>query len=81
VDTPVDTVERLEMENLVAQNQLLVNMLHKFLGDATLSENALKRVEALKKMDELDRQPRGTVLRVPPAVRASCPTARFRTRW
>ncbi len=61
VDTPLDTPERLQMDNLVSQNQMLINTLHKFLGDSTLSENALKRVEALKKMDELTDS-RGTVL-------------------
>ncbi len=61
VDTPLDTVDRLEIGNLVAQNRMLVNMLHRFLGDHTLSERALKRVEALKKMDELEDS-RGTVL-------------------
>ncbi len=61
VDTPLDTVDRLEMDNLVAQDRLLVNLLYRFLDDPTLSERALKRVEALKKMDELEDS-RGTVL-------------------
>ena len=61
VDTPLDTPERVEIGNLVRQNHLLVNMLHKFLGEPELSERALKRVEALKKMDELD-DVQGTVL-------------------
>ncbi|MFO8082003.1 MAG: FtsX-like permease family protein [Armatimonadota bacterium] len=61
VDTPLDTIERVEMPNLVRQNELLVNMLHRFLGERELSERALKRVEALKKMDDLD-DVEGTVL-------------------
>ncbi len=52
-DTPLDTPDRLNMDNLVTQNQMLANLLYKFLGDMTLSERALKRVEALKKMDDL----------------------------
>ncbi|MFW5868527.1 MAG: M28 family peptidase, partial [Armatimonadota bacterium] len=61
VDTPLDTPERVGIDNLVGQNRMLVNMLHRFLGETNLSERALKRVEALKKMDELD-DIEGTVL-------------------
>lgn len=61
IDTPLDTVDRVRIDNLVIQNRLLVNMLHRFLGDPTLSDRALKRVEALKKMDELE-DIKGTVL-------------------
>ncbi|MGD9495855.1 MAG: M28 family peptidase, partial [Armatimonadota bacterium] len=53
VDTPLDTPERVNLDNLVTQNQMLANLLYRFLGDPTLSERALKRVEALKKMDDL----------------------------
>lgn len=52
-DTPLDTPERMKLDNLVSQDQMLVNLLYHFLGDMTLSERALKRVEALKKMDDL----------------------------
>lgn len=52
-DTPLDTPERMNLDNLVSQDQMLVNLLHGFLGDLTLSERALKRIEALKKMDDL----------------------------
>ncbi len=60
-DTPLDTVDRLSMDNLVVQNQMLVNLLYRFLGDITLGDRALKRVEALKKMDDLE-DVEGTVL-------------------
>ncbi len=53
VDTPLDTPERVNLDNLVTQNQMLANLLYRFLADRTLSERALKRVEALKKMDDL----------------------------
>lgn len=52
-DTPLDTPERVNLDNLVSQDRMLVNLLYSFLGDMTLSERALKRVEALKKMDDL----------------------------
>ncbi len=61
VNTPLDTPERVNLDNLVTQNRILANLLYRFLSDRTLSERALKRVEALKKMDDLvDVQ--GTVL-------------------
>ena len=43
----------MNLDNLVSQDRMLVNLLYSFLGDMTLSERALKRVEALKKMDDL----------------------------
>ncbi len=53
VDTPLDTVDRVDMANLLIQNRILVCMLYDFLDDPTLADRALKRVEALKKMDDL----------------------------
>ncbi len=61
VDTPLDTPERVGIDNLLTQNRLLVNMLHRFLNESSLSDGPLKRVEALKKMDDLD-DVEGTVL-------------------
>ncbi|NLO04772.1 MAG: M28 family peptidase [candidate division WS1 bacterium] len=61
VDTPLDTPDRVNLDNLVTQNRLLVNMLHRLLNDPTLSDRALKRIEALKKMDDLN-DIKGTVL-------------------
>ncbi|MEA3402618.1 MAG: M28 family peptidase [Armatimonadota bacterium] len=61
VNTPLDTPDRLNMDNLMAQNRMLVNLLHRLLGEMTLSDRALKRVEALKKMDDLE-DVEGTVL-------------------
>ncbi len=61
VNTPFDTPDRLNMGNLMAQGRMLVNMLHRFLAEDTLSERALQRVEALRKMDDLETV-EGTVL-------------------
>lgn len=61
VNTPLDTPDRLNTANLIAQARMLACLLHDFLNDQTLTEGALKRVEALKKMDEL-RDAQGTVL-------------------
>ncbi len=61
VDTPLDTLDRVEIDNLVTQDRLLLCMLTDFLNDSTLRERALKRVEALKKMDDLV-DVKGTVL-------------------
>jgi hypothetical protein len=61
VDTPLDTLDGIEIDNLVTQDRLLLCMLHDFLNDPTLRERALKRVEALKKMDDME-DVRGTVL-------------------
>lgn len=61
VNTPLDTPERLNMDNLMTQSRMLVNVLHRLIDETTLSERALKRIEALKKMDELENV-EGTVL-------------------
>ncbi len=61
VDTPLDTVDRVDLANLVTQDRLLLCILNDFLNDPTLRDRALKRVEALKKMDDLV-DVRGTVL-------------------
>ncbi len=61
VDTPLDTLDNIEIDNLVTQGRLLICMLYDFLNDPTLRERALKRVEALKKMDDME-DVRGTVL-------------------
>jgi len=61
VDTPLDTPDRLNAANLATQARLLVCLLHDFLNDTSLEDGALKRVNALKKMDEL-RDVEGTVL-------------------
>ncbi|MFQ6098314.1 MAG: M28 family peptidase, partial [Armatimonadota bacterium] len=53
VDTPLDRVERLNMPNLVGQTRMLVCLIHDFVNDETHETNALKRVKALKKLDEL----------------------------
>lgn len=61
VFTPLDTPDRLNTANLIAQARLLTCLMHDFINDRTLTDGALKRVEALKKMDEL-RDAQGTVL-------------------
>jgi hypothetical protein len=61
VDTPLDTPEKLNEANLSAQVRLLACLLGDFLDDPTHDEDALKRVNGLKKMDEL-KDVRGTVL-------------------
>lgn len=60
-DTPLDSVERVDMKNLLTQGRVLVCMLYDFLNDRTLQDRALKRIEALKKMDDLI-DVKGTVL-------------------
>ena len=60
-DTPLDTFERANLPNLARQTQLLYCLLTAFLNDTRLEETALKRVKALKKLDEL-RDVVGTVL-------------------
>lgn len=61
VDTPLDTPDRVNRPNLLKQVRLLSCLVYDFLSDKTLEENALKRVNALKKMDEL-KDVKGTVL-------------------
>ena len=61
VDTPLDTPDRINQANLLTQAQLLTCTLSDFLNDNTLQDNALKRVNALKKMDEL-KDVKGNVL-------------------
>ncbi len=53
VDTPLDTYERLDRKNMYSQVRLLYCLLVDFLNDETLSQQALKRVDALKKLGEL----------------------------
>lgn len=61
VDTPLDTVENLDLANLESQVRLLTCMLDSFLNDQSLGDKALKRIRALKKMDDL-KNVVGTVL-------------------
>jgi hypothetical protein len=61
VDTPLDTVENLDIDNLSIQTRLLSGVLVSFFNDETLKEKALKRIQALKKMDDL-KDVYGTVL-------------------
>jgi len=61
VDTPLDTPANLNRPNLIAQAKLLTCVLYDFLNDPTLEDSALKRVNALKKMDEL-KDVKGNVL-------------------
>jgi len=61
VDTPLDTCSRLNLDNLHFQVRMLVCLIHEFLNDPTHEEQALKRVRALKKLDEL-KDVRGSVL-------------------
>jgi hypothetical protein len=61
VDTPLDTVSNLDMANLETQARLLACMISTFLSDDTLGDKALKRIRALKKMDDL-KDIVGTVL-------------------
>lgn len=60
-DTPLDTLSHLSIDNLHHQVRMLVCLIHEFLNDATHEEQALKRVRALKKLDEL-KDVRGSVL-------------------
>lgn len=60
-DTPLDTAEHVNMANLARQTRLVYCLLTAFLNDPRLEETALKRVKALKKLDEL-RDVVGTVL-------------------
>ena len=53
VDTPLDTVDRLNLTNLQTQLRMLACLLPDFINDPELDEGALKRVQALKKMDDL----------------------------
>ncbi len=53
VDTPLDTVDRLNLTNLQTQLRMLACLLPDFINDPGLDEGALKRVQALKKMDDL----------------------------
>ncbi len=61
VDTPLDTVASLNIGNLQTQLRMLVCLLTDFINETELREVALKRVEALKKMDDLE-DIRGDVL-------------------
>lgn len=53
VDTPLDTFQNLNLNNLRVQAQMLACVLTAFVNDETLKEKALKRIQALKKMDDL----------------------------
>lgn len=61
VDTPQDTFDQLDMGNLSAQARLLGCVMTAFVNDETLGSKALKRIQALKKMDDL-KEVAGTVL-------------------
>jgi len=61
VDTPLDTVDSLNIGNLQTQLRMLACLLSDFLNEPNLKEVALKRVMALKKMDDLE-DVRGNVL-------------------
>lgn len=61
VDTPLDTVSNLDLANLETQARMLACALTSFLSDETLGDKALKRIRALKKMDDL-KDILGTVL-------------------
>jgi hypothetical protein len=60
-DTPLDTLDRVNMPNLTRQTRVVYCLLTAFLNDTRLEDTALKRVKALKKLDEL-RDVVGTVL-------------------
>ncbi|MBC7289463.1 MAG: hypothetical protein H5T86_15760, partial [Armatimonadetes bacterium] len=53
VDTPLDTADQLDWQNLERQIRLVSSVLYSFVDDANLREGALRRVEALKKMRDL----------------------------
>ncbi len=53
VDTPLDTPDQLDWENLSRQVRLATCLLYDFVSDPNLRSQALKRVEALKKMRDL----------------------------
>ena len=61
VDTPLDTVANLNIANLQTQLRMLACLMTDFINEPELREVALKRVEALKKMDDLE-DINGTVL-------------------
>ncbi len=61
VDTPLDTADRANIESLARQTRVIYCLLTAFVNDPRLEETALKRVKALKKLDEL-RDVVGTVL-------------------
>jgi hypothetical protein len=60
-DTPLDTPARANVPNLARQTRMVYCLLTAFLNDPRLEDTALKRVKALKKLDEL-RDVVGTVL-------------------
>ncbi len=60
-DTPLDTFDRLDMGNIVNQAKLLTGLLYRFVDDPNLDSGALKRVQSLKKIDDLE-EVTGTVL-------------------
>ncbi|MBM3499977.1 MAG: M28 family peptidase, partial [Armatimonadetes bacterium] len=60
-DTPLDLRSRVNMPNLGRQTRMVYCLLTAFLNEPRLEETALKRVKALKKLDEL-RDVVGTVL-------------------
>ena len=61
-DTPLDTLDRLDLGNVTNQARLLTCLMCRFLDDPELNKSALKRIESLKKMDDLDDVVKGTVL-------------------
>jgi len=61
IDTPLDTFQSLDLDNLKKQTRMLGCVLTALVNDETLSSRALKRIQALKKMDDL-KDVLGTVL-------------------
>ncbi|MCE5239694.1 M28 family peptidase [bacterium] len=61
MDTPLDTFQSLDLDNLKKQTRLLGCVLSALVNDETLGTKALKRIQALKKMDDL-KDVLGTVL-------------------
>jgi hypothetical protein len=53
VDTPLDRPDLVDWGNVASQAQLAACLLYDFVNDPKLREDALKRVEALKKMRDL----------------------------
>ncbi|MEN6304135.1 MAG: M28 family peptidase [Armatimonadia bacterium] len=53
MDTPLDTSNNIDVDNLTTQVRMLTCVLSEFVSDETLDDKALKRIAALKKMDDL----------------------------
>lgn len=61
VGTPLDTFDRLDLDYALRQARLLASLLGAFADDDTHDQGALKRINALKKLDDL-KPIRGSVL-------------------